>query len=227
MKITKDEIRGMLDVAILRPTATAAEVEALAKTVVDERFGFLCVNSLYTKLACDLLKGNVSKVVACVSFPHGTVKTSLKVIETEQCIREGADEIDMLLAIGALMGNDRKAAEEDVRAVVKAASGAPVKVIIETPLLNHAQKIEASKLVQDAGAKFVKTCSGTTADPLALYEDIRLIRQTVGPKMGIKASGRVGNYFRFSSMLEAGANRVGLVLEQAREILRGYDEANC
>jgi deoxyribose-phosphate aldolase len=226
MNITKDDIRGMLDVAILRPTATAAEVEALAKTVVNERFGFLCVNSLYVKLAAELLQGSASKVVACVSFPHGTVKTALKVIETEQCINEGADEVDMLLAIGALMGNDRKTAEEDVRAVVKAANGAPVKVIIETPLLSHAQKIEASKLVQDAGAAFVKTCSGTPPDPLALYEDIRLIRQTVGPKMGIKASGRVGNYFRFTSMLEAGANRVGLVLEQAREILRGWDDAN-
>jgi deoxyribose-phosphate aldolase len=226
MKITKDDIRGMLDVAILRPTATAAEVEALAKTVVDERFGFLCVNSLYVQLAAGLLKGSASKVVACVGFPHGTVKTSMKVIETEQCIHEGADEIDMLLAIGAILGGDRKAAEEDVRAVVKAAGGAPVKVIIETPLLNHARIIEASKLVQDAGAAFVKTCSGTTPDPLALYEDIRLIRQTVGPKMGIKASGRVGNYFRFSSMVEAGANRVGLVLEQAPEIPRGWDEAN-
>jgi deoxyribose-phosphate aldolase len=226
MKITKDDIRGMLDVAILSPTATAAEVEALAKTVVDERFGFFCINSLHVKRASELLKGSGSKVVACVGFPHGTVKTALKVAETEQCIGEGTQEIDMVLAIGALKGDDRKTAEEDVRAVVKAAAGAPVKVIIETPLLTYAQKIEASKLVQDAGAAFVKTCSGTTPDPLALYEDIRLIRQTVGPKMGIKASGRVGNYFRFTSMLEAGATRVGLVLEQAREILQGWDEAN-
>jgi deoxyribose-phosphate aldolase len=227
MKITKEEIRAMLDMAILRPTATVAEVETLAKTIVDERFGFLCVNSLYVKRAADLLKGSSSRVVACVGFPHGTVKTSLKVTETEQCVDEGAGEIDMLLAIGALLGNDRKTAEEDVRAVVKAAAGAPVKGIIETPLLNLAQKIEASKIVQNAGAAFVKTCSGTTPDPLALYEDIRLIRQTVGPKMGIKASGRVGNYFRFASMLEAGATRVGLILEQAREILRGWDEANA
>jgi deoxyribose-phosphate aldolase len=224
MNITQEMIRSMLDVAILRPTATLAEVETLAKTVADEHFGFLCVNSLYARLASDLLKGSGSKVVACVGFPHGTVKTSLKVAETAQCIADGAGEIDMLLALGALMGNDRKSAEEDVRAVVKAAEGKPVKVIIETPLLSHAQKIEASKLVQDAGAAFVKTCSGTTPDPLALYEDIRLIRQTVGPNMGIKASGRVGNFFRFTSMLEAGATRVGLVLEQAREILRGCDE---
>lgn len=226
MNITPDDIRRMLDVAILAPTATVAEVEALAKTVVNERFGFLCVNSLHAKRASELLKGSDSKVVACIGFPHGTVKTALKVAETAQCVADGAGEIDMVLALGALKGNDPKAAEDDVRAVVKAAGGAPVKVIIETPLLTYAQKIEASKLVQAAGAAFVKTCSGTTPDPLALYEDIRLIRQTVGPTMGIKASGRVGNYFRFTSMLEAGANRVGLVLDQAREILRGWEEAN-
>jgi deoxyribose-phosphate aldolase len=100
-----------------------------------------------------------------------------------------------------------------------------VKVIIETPLLDAAQKVEASRLVKDAGAAFVKTCTGTCADPLALYEDVRLIRQTIGPDMGLKASGRVGNYFRLLSMIEAGANRVGLVLEQARAILQGFAEA--
>jgi deoxyribose-phosphate aldolase len=96
-------------------------------------------------------------------------------------------------------------------------------VIIETPYLSAAQIVDASLLAQDAGAAFVKTCSGTSPDPLALFEDVRLIRQTVGPNMGIKASGRVGNYFRFTTMLEAGASRVGLILPQAREILRGWE----
>ena len=107
----------------------------------------------------------------------------------------------------------------------RGAAGRPVKVIIETPFLTAEQKTDASRLVQAAGAAFVKTCTGFSPDPVALYEDIRLIRQTVGPEMGIKASGRVGNYFRFMTMLEAGATRVGLVLEQAREILRGWEAA--
>ena len=225
MTLTKDQVKGMLDVATLRPTTTEAEVESLAKAVVQERFGFLCINSLHVQRAAALLKGSGAKVVACVGFPHSTVLTRHKVAETVQCVEDGADEIDMVLNLGWFLGGNPQAAEEDVRAVVKAAAGRPVKVIIETPFLGSVQKVDASKLVQRAGASFVKTCTGTSPDPVALYEDIRLIRQTVGPTMGIKASGRVGTWFRLQSMAEAGATRVGLVIEQAREILRGYDEA--
>jgi deoxyribose-phosphate aldolase len=126
-----------------------------------------------------------------------------------------------VLALGALFAEDYAYVENDVREVVKAAGGKPVKVIIETPYLSADQKVQAAKAVQAGGAAFVKTCTGCSPDPVALYEDIRLIRQTVGPQMGIKASGRVGNYFRFVSMMEAGATRVGLILDQAREILKG------
>jgi deoxyribose-phosphate aldolase len=128
----------------------------------------------------------------------------------------------MVLNIGVFLDGDFKSAEGDVRAVVKAAGGAVVKVIIETPFLTDRQKADASRVAQAAGAAFVKTCTGFSPDPSALYEDIRLIRRTVGPNMGVKASGRVGNYFRFAAMLEAGANRIGLNLQQAREILRGW-----
>jgi len=146
------------------------------------------------------------------------------VFETEAAAAEGAGEIDMVLNLGALLAGDFKLAEADVKAVVRAAQGRPVKVIIETPFLTARQKADASRIVQAGGAAFVKTCTGTSPDPIALYEDIRLIRQTVGPGMGIKASGRVGTWFRYASMIEAGATRVGLVLEQAREILRGLEE---
>ena len=88
------------------------------------------------------------------------------------------------------------------------------------------EKVNASQIIQNAGAAFVKTCTGCSPDPVALYEDIRLIRQTIGPQMGLKASGRVGNYFRLKSMVEAGATRVGLILPQAREIIRGWEEEN-
>jgi len=227
MEINHEMIKKMLDVALLRPTTTAAEIEALATIVRDEAFGQICVNTLHVKRVVEILKGSLSKVIACVSFPMGAVKTDTKIFETERAIADGAQEIDMVLNLGAFLGGDLKYAEDDVRAVVRAGGGAPVKVIIETPFLNDKQKVDASLLVQRAGAAFVKTCTGFSPDPIALFEDIRLIRKTVGPNMGVKASGRVSNYFRFTVMLEAGANRLGLGLEQAREILRGWEEAHA
>ena len=224
MKTTAHEIKPKLDVAQLKPTATAAEISALAETLCAEGFRYLCVNSVHTALAAERVKGSAVGVVACVGFPYGAVRTSAKAFETGACIADGAAEIDMVLDLGSLFAGDFKRAETDVREVVKAAQGRPVKVIIETLYLSMKQKIEACKIVQGGGAAFVKTCSGASPDPMALYEDIRLIRRTVGPKMAIKASGRVGNFFRYLTMMEAGADRVGLVLEQAREILRGCEE---
>jgi len=224
MNLTTERIKGMLDVALLKPTGTEAEIRTLAEVVRDERFSFVCVYTLHTRPASEVLRGSPAKVVSCVGFPTGAVATEVKVLETGRAVADGAGEIDMVLNLGWFMAGDLSRAGDDIRAVVRAAAGRPVKVIIETPLLNRQQKVDASKLAQDAGASFVKTCTGTTPDPVALYEDVRLIRQTVGPSMGIKASGRVGSYFRLVSLLEAGATRVGLVLEQAREILRGCEE---
>ena len=225
-KTTVKKIKQNLDVALLKPTATGAEIGSLADTLREEGFRYICVNSVHTATAAGRLKGSSVGVVACVGFPFGAVRTSAKVFETAACVADGASEIDMVLDLGSLFGGNLKQAESDVREVVKAAEGRPVKVIIETPYLSMKQKIEASKIVRGGGAAFVKTCSGASPDPIALYEDIKLIRHTVGPKMGIKASGRVGNFFRYMTMLEAGADRVGLVLEQAREILRGCEEQN-
>lgn len=224
MKTTANEIKQKLDVAQLKPTATAAEITSLAKTLCEEGFRYLCVNSVHTAWAVERVKGSSVGVVACVGFPFGAVRTSAKVFEAAACVADGAAEIDMVLDLGSLFSGDFKRAESDVREVVQAAQGRPVKVIIETPYLSLKQKIEACKIVQGGGAAFVKTCSGASPDPMALYEDIRLIRRTVGPQMAIKASGRVGNFFRYMTMMEAGADRVGLVLEQAREILRGCEE---
>ena len=224
MKITTEQIKRTLDVALLKPTATAAEIEGLARVLREEAFRFMCVNSFHAGVAARALTGSDVVVVACIGFPQGAVTTNAKVFETAGAIADGAGEIDMVLNLGAFLGGDTKYAEADIRAVVRAGEGRPVKVIIETPFLTPRHKIEASKLVQGSGAAFVKTCTGTSPDPIALYEDVRLIRQAVGPTMGIKASGRIGSYFRYAALLEAGANRFGLVLEQAREILRGLEE---
>jgi deoxyribose-phosphate aldolase len=226
MKLTLEQVKHMMDVAQLSPIATAADVEELAKTLVKEDFRFLCIHSLHTKRVAEILKGSKVKVVSCIGFPQGVVKTAVKVMETEGCVADGSGEIDMVLALGALKAGDYKYAEEDIRAVVKAADSLPVKVIIETPWLTDKEKVQASKIIQNAGAAFVKTCTGCSPDPMALYEDVRLIRQTIGPDMGLKASGRVGNYFRLKNMVEAGATRVGLILPQARDIIRGWEEEN-
>jgi deoxyribose-phosphate aldolase len=225
MDLTLDQVRHMLDVAQLSPTATPAEVEELAETVRREDFRFICVHSLHTKRAADILKGSKAKVVSCVGFPQGVVRSSLKALEAEGCAEDGAGEIDMVMALGALKAGDRAYVEADIRAVVMAVRPLPVKVIIETPWLSDREKVLASMIIRDAGAAFVKTCTGCSPDPIALFEDVRLIRKTVGPDFGIKASGRVGSYFRLASMVEAGATRVGLVLPQAREIIRGWEES--
>jgi len=224
MRITAEEIKGMLDVTLLRANTTPSEVEAFALAVRNEGYGQMGVNSAHIQRAAAALKGSRVKVVAPAGFPLGAVRTEIKVCETEHALADGAAEIDMVLNIGALLDGDLKSSEDDVRAVVKAAGGHLVKVIIETPFLTDQQKVDASRLAQAAGAAFIKTCTGFSPDPSALYEDVRLIRQTVGLHMGVKASGRVGNYFRFAAMLEAGANRVGVNLEQAREIVHGWEE---
>ena len=226
MEITRQELLGMLDVAMLEPTTTFAQVRALAEAAKKEDGGFICIHSLHVKAAAAILAGAKPKIVACVGFPMGVINTAHKVSETEQCIADGAHEIDMVLSHSRFFDGDFKGTEDDIRAVVRAAAGAPVKVIIETSFLNRAQKVDASRIVQNAGAAFVKTCTGFSADPLALYEDVKLIRQTVGPKMGVKASGRMRNYFRLISMVEAGANRAGLSLSGARETVRGWDETH-
>jgi deoxyribose-phosphate aldolase len=155
------------------------------------------------------------------------VDSRLKVAETEQAISDGAHEIDMVLSHTAFLDGDLRRAEEDIRAVVRAAAGAPVKVIIEACFLNRRQKAEASLLVQGAGAAFVKTSTGFSPEPAAMYEDVKLIRETVGPTMGVKAAGRIRNYHRFESMVEAGANRIGLSLPGARETVRGWKESQA
>ncbi len=220
-----DAIKRTLDVALLTSTATTREIEAFGLTLVQEGYYYMGVNPCYTKLAADVVKGSQVNVVACVGFPFHTAKTATKVFETEQCVIEGADEIDMVIDLGGILGGDYRRAEDDIRAVVKAAAGLPVKVIIEISCLNYEQKRDTCLMVKSSGATFIKTDGGATHGPVTLFEDVRLIRQIVGPEMRIKASGRVGNFFRYQSMMEAGADRIGLDLDEARRIIRGWEEA--
>jgi deoxyribose-phosphate aldolase len=226
MDIAYDNLLQMMDVAMLEPTTTFSQIRGLAQAAIDEGFGQICIHSLHVRAAADVLGRSAPKIVACVGFPMGVVDSRLKAAETEQAIADGAHEIDMVLSHTAFLDGDLRRAEEDIRAVIRAAAGAPVKVIIEACFLNRRQKVEASLLVQAAGAAFVKTSTGFSPDPAAMYEDVKLIRETVGPVMGVKAAGRIRNYHRFISMVEAGANRIGLSLPGARESVRGWRESH-
>jgi deoxyribose-phosphate aldolase len=226
MDIAYDRMLQMMDVAMLEPTTTFSQIRGLAQAAIDEGFGQICIHSLHVRAAADVLGRSAPKIAACVGFPMGVVASPLKAAETEQAIADGAHEIDMVLSHTAFLDGDLRRAEEDIRAVVRAAAGAPVKVIIEACFLNRRQKAEASLLVQAAGATFVKTSTGFSPDPAAMYEDVKLIRETVGPAMGVKAAGRIRNYHRFISMVEAGANRIGLSLPGARESVRGWKESH-
>ena len=224
MDIAYDELLRMMDVAMLEPTTTFSQIRGLAQAAIDEGFGQICIHSLHVKTAAEVLGAGGPKIVACVGFPMGVISTRLKVAETEQAISDGSHEIDMVLSLTAYLDGDFRQAEDDIRAVVRAAAGAPVKVIIESCHLDRRQKADASRLVQNAGAAFVKTSTGFSPDPAAMWEDVKLIRETVGPTMGVKAAGRIRSYHRFISMVEAGANRIGLSLSGARETVRGWKE---
>ena len=226
MDIAYDRMLRMMDVAMLEPTATFSQIKSLAQAAIDEGFGQICIHSLHVKTAAEVLGQSAPKIVACVGFPMGVITSELKAAETQQAIADGAQEIDMVLSLTSFLDGDFPRAEEDIRSVVRAAGGAPVKVIIETCYLTSRQRADAARLVQTAGAAFVKTSTGFSPDPAALYEDVKLIRATVGPEMGVKAAGRIRNYHRFLSMVEAGANRIGLSLAGARESVRGWKESH-
>lgn len=222
---TLEQLVAMFDVTLLTPSATERDIVDLCTAVSGQGFKRICVNPSYVSRAVQALRGTGVRVVTVIGFPLGATPTECKCFEAERALSDGAAELDMVLNLGAHCSGDLFLAEKDVYAVVETAKGAPVKVIIETPLLNRSQKVTACRLAQNAGASFIKTCTGFSQDPIALFEDVRLIRETVGPHMGIKASGRVGNLLRAQAMIEAGATRIGLLMAQATAILTEWDEA--
>lgn len=202
------ETAQFIDHTLLKADATAADVDKLCAEAV--RFGFrtVCVNPVHVKLAAWLLKKEKPGVCTVVGFPLGASLTDCKVRETESVIKLGATEVDMVMSVGCLKADDDKSVLKDIKAVVSAAGEVPVKVIIESGLLSDAEIVRACELCMKAGAAFVKTCTGFgtgSATPSA----IRLMRQTVGEDMGVKASGGIKNFNDARAMLEAGANRLG------------------
>jgi deoxyribose-phosphate aldolase len=203
-------IASLIDHTLLRADATEGDIRHLCAEAREYGFAAVCVNPYWVRLCAGELAGSPVKVCTVVGFPLGATTTPAKVAETETALRDGAREIDMVLNIGELRGGHSRAVREDIAAVVRAAhaGGAIVKVIIETALLQDAQKVTACELSREAGADFVKTSTGfSTAG--ATPGDVALMRRTVGTSMGVKASGGIRSLEDVKAMLAAGATRIG------------------
>jgi deoxyribose-phosphate aldolase len=204
------DLARCIDHTLLRAEATAGDIRRLCAEARQYGFASVCVNPYWVPLVVAELAGSSVKVCTAVGFPLGASATEVKVAETEVAVRAGAQEIDMVLNIGELRGGNHDAVRRDIEAVVAAAhsGGALVKVILETALLDDPQKIEACNLAKLAGAEFVKTSTGFSTHG-ATVPDVALMRQAVGPQMGVKASGGIRTLEDVRSMLAAGATRIG------------------
>lgn len=193
---------------LLRSDATEADIRKLCSEAIQRSFFGVCVNSCYVALAKSLLKNHTPKLVSVVGFPLGTMESQAKAAETSRAIDLGADEIDMVLHVGALKEKRYDFVQRDIEIVLKACARRPLKVILETGILSHQEKILACRLSQSAGAQFVKTCTGF-APGQAEVADVELMRATVGKNMGVKASGGIKTAEKAWALIRAGADRLG------------------
>ena len=203
------KISQLIDHTLLAPTATPAQIETLVQEAVTHEFKTVCVNPAWVGPASRAAEGTPVGICTVVGFPLGASTTAVKVFETTDAIANGADEVDMVINIGWALAGAWDDVEAEIRAVVEAAAGkALVKVILETCLLDADQTAEASRRSAAAGADFVKTSTGFSKHG-ATVEAVRIMRETVGPDLGVKASGGVRTAEDLSRMVEAGATRIG------------------
>ncbi|RXZ82211.1 deoxyribose-phosphate aldolase [Paenibacillaceae bacterium] len=202
-------LAAYFDHTLLKQDATSDDISRLCEEARQHRFATVCVNPFWVALAKELLAESGVGVTTVVGFPLGATSTASKVAEATRAVEDGADEIDMVLNVGALKSMLYEKAEQDIAAVVQACAGqAKVKVIIETGQLTDEQKVKACELSKSAGADFVKTSTGFGPGG-ATVEDIALMRQTVGPELGVKASGGVRDLAAVQRLIAAGATRIG------------------
>ncbi len=204
----KRELARWIDHTILKPDATRQEIEKICDEAIEFGFASVCVNPTWVPLVYKKLRGHSPKVCTVVGFPLGATFPEVKARETELAVQQGADEIDMVINIGALKSGDYELVEHDIRSVVRAAGRRIVKVIIESCLLTDEEKVKACTLAKIAGANYVKTSTGFSKGG-ATVKDVALMRKVVGSQMGVKASGGVRSYEEACQMVEAGATRIG------------------
>ena len=198
----------LFDHTILKADARKADVKRICDEAMAYSFCSVCVSSYYVPYVRELLHGSDVKICSVVGFPLGAMSTKAKALEAKIAVIDGADEIDMVINIGALKDKDYAAVLEDIKAVKEACGKAILKVIIETCLLTDEEKIKACELSKEANADFVKTSTGfSTAG--AKVEDVKLMRDTVGESMGVKASGGIHDKELAKELVEAGASRLG------------------
>lgn len=203
------KLNQFIDHTLLKPDATFEAVKKICAEAKEYEFASVCVNAFYTSLVSKELEGTSVKTCVVVGFPLGATTKEVKVFETKQAIENGAQEIDMVINIGALKSKNYEAVREDIKAVVEAAKGkALVKVIIETCLLNDEEKVKGCEISKEVGADFVKTSTGFSTGG-ATISDLELMRKTVGMEMGVKASGGVRTTEDAESAIKAGATRIG------------------
>lgn len=203
------ELNRMIDHTILKADATKDDVMKIIEEAKNYHFYSVCINPTWVSMAAKELKGAPVAVCTVIGFPLGATTSEVKAFEVKNAIENGADEVDMVINIGELKDGNYDKVQKDIEAVVAAAKDqALVKVIIETSLLEREEKIKACELAKAAGADFVKTSTGFSTGG-ATVEDVKLMRETVGPEMGVKASGGIHNAKEAMAMIEAGATRLG------------------
>lgn len=222
IKPDKSTIAAMIDHTLLKATATSDEIRAYCQQAIEYKFASVCVNPCFVKLVAEGLRGSEVKVCTVIGFPLGATLPEVKAFEAKKAVEAGAQEIDMVINIGALKEGRIDFVEEDIRGVVEASKDAIVKVIIETCYLNDQEKVLVCEAAKRAGAHFVKTSTGFGTGGAQL-EDVALMRKTVGNEVGVKASGGIKKLSDVESFIEAGANRIGtssgiaIVEDQATE----------
>lgn len=223
MNVTEtDDFAKYIDHTLLKPEATVKQIVDLCAEAREYNFASVCVNPTHVKLAAQLLRDSPVKVCTVIGFPLGANTTAVKRYETQQALSEGATEVDMVINIGALKSGDADLVEKDIAEVCQVAhsSGAICKVILETALLTDDEKVQACLLAKKAGADFVKTSTGFGGGGATVH-DVALMRQTVGPNLGVKASGGIRTFADAREMITAGATRIGAsagvkIIQEAR-----------
>lgn len=197
-----------IDHTLLKPDSTREQVDTIIEEAKTYQFKSVCINPSHVAYAAQKLKETDVLVCTVIGFPLGATTTNAKIFETEEAIKNGASEIDMVINIGALKDKRYDDVQKDIEGVVGVANGKTVKVIIETVLLTDEEKVKACELAEKAGADFVKTSTGFAGGG-ATPEDVKLMKDTVGDRLEVKASGGVRNLEDFNKMIEAGATRIG------------------
>jgi deoxyribose-phosphate aldolase len=212
------KLAQIIDYAVLKADTTNDDINRVCQEARKYCFAAVCVNPWYVPLAAKLLHGSGVKVSAVIGFPLGASTSTVKSIEARNALLNGADEIDMVLNIGALKSNETEIVNEEIKMVRNVTAGHVLKIILETCLLNREEKIKACEIASSQGVNFIKTSTGFSTSG-ATVEDIKLIRQVVGIEMGVKASGGIDTAEQAYILMEAGATRIGT--SRAVEIVSG------